>query len=98
MQPPSRNLTMNEEIDRRLAEVFAPPFDESVFLKCLPDTAHMAPFIDFVMRRLLPRYHHTVFWGDRMLTLDKSMGFLDDPQFRPIWERVRGAHTYDQYD
>lgn len=33
-----------------------------------------------------------------MLSLDKSMGFLDDPVFMAAWEKVRGAHIYDQYD
>jgi hypothetical protein len=50
------------------------------------------------MRRLLPRDHRHVFWGDRMLTLDKAAGFLDDPLFAAAWEAVRGAHVYDQYD
>lgn len=64
----------------------------------LPDAKARASFVDFVARQLLPRDHKTVFHGDRMMTLDKSMGFLADPAFAESWERVRGAHEYDQYD
>lgn len=58
----------------------------------------LAPFADFFVREILKRDHHSVFWGDRMLTLDKSMGFFDDPAFMSAWTAVRGAHVYDQYD
>lgn len=84
-----------------LAALFQPPHDadtRNTLLETLSTPARLAPFIDFVMRELLPRDHHSVFWGDRMLTLDKAMGFLDDPHFRGVWEKVRGAHVYDQYD
>lgn len=57
-----------------------------------------ASFVDGVMREVLPQDHHSVFWGDRMLTLDKAMGFFDDPAFAAAWKSVRGAHVYDQYD
>jgi hypothetical protein len=63
-----------------------------------PDAAGRAGFMDIVARDLLPRDHHSVFWGDRMLTLDKSMGFLSESRFAEAWEQVRGAHVYDQYD
>ncbi|MDH5537081.1 MAG: TylF/MycF family methyltransferase [Betaproteobacteria bacterium] len=42
--------------------------------------------------------HISVFWGDRLLTLDKSAAFLDDPKFRGAFEAVRGSHRYDEYD
>jgi hypothetical protein len=86
------------EANDSLGEALSPPFDEAVFLRHLGDPARMAPFIDFVMRRLLASHHHGIFWGDRMLTLDKAMGFLGDPAFTAAWEQVRGAHDYDQYD
>jgi O-methyltransferase len=57
-----------------------------------------AAFADFFAREFLKRDHRSVFWGDRMLTLDKSMEFLNDPAFAAPWEKVRGAHKYDQYD
>ncbi len=84
-----------------LRSLLTPPFGEAVksaFLENLSDPQKLASFIDFVVRTLLARDHHSVFWGDRMMTLDKSMGFLDDPLFARAWEAVRGAHEYDQYD
>jgi O-methyltransferase len=64
----------------------------------LPDASARAAFVDFVAREVLPKDHNSVFWGDRLLSLDKSMGFLSDPVFARAWEQVRGAHIYDQYD
>ena len=88
---------MDERSDR-LAGLFTSPFDEAAFLSQLRDPAQMGPFIDFIMRRVLASHHHSIFWGDRMLTLDKALGFLADPTFTAAWEQVRGAHDYDQYD
>jgi hypothetical protein len=82
----------------RLEAALTPPFDEAAFLSHLGDPARMPAFIDFVVRRLLGGQHHSLFWGDRMLTLDKAMGFLGDPAFAGAWDQVRGAHDYDQYD
>ncbi|HEY9792392.1 MAG TPA: TylF/MycF/NovP-related O-methyltransferase [Candidatus Obscuribacterales bacterium] len=42
--------------------------------------------------------HGRVFWGDRMMTLDKSAGFLQDERFREAYDSIRGSHIYDQYD
>jgi hypothetical protein len=42
--------------------------------------------------------HLSVFWGDRLLTLDKSAGFLNDPDFVAAIQSIRGSHVYDQYD
>ena len=84
-----------------LESLFQPPYDDekreliSSLLRRPEDLAH---FVDFFLRNVLSRDHHTVFWGDRMLSLDKSMGFLNDPAFAEAWEEVRGAHIYDQYD
>ena len=42
--------------------------------------------------------HASIFWGDRLLTLDKSAGFLEDPKFIRAFREVRGSHQYDQYE
>ena len=39
-----------------------------------------------------------MFWGDRLLSLDKSAGFLEEPNFRSAFEQIRGGHRYDQYN
>lgn len=41
--------------------------------------------------------HTSIFWGDRLMTFDKSAGFLDDERFRQAFEEIRGSHQYDQY-
>lgn len=84
-----------------LEEALKEPFDAATaeaFLGQLNDWRRLAPFVDLVIRKMLPRDHKRVFWGDRMLTLDKAAGFLDDPAFAKAWKSVRGAHVYDQYD
>jgi O-methyltransferase len=42
--------------------------------------------------------HAAVSWGDRLLTLDKSAGFKDEPTFGAAFAQIRGSHQYDQYD
>jgi O-methyltransferase len=42
--------------------------------------------------------HLSVSWGDRLLTLDKSAGFKDEPAFARAIAAIRGSHQYDQYD
>jgi len=41
--------------------------------------------------------HLSVSWGDRLLTLDKSADFLEEPRFSRAFESVKGSHQYDQY-
>ena len=47
--------------------------------------------------RIVPD-HASVFWGDRLLTLDKSAGFLEDEKFKRAFAEIRGSHQYDQYE
>lgn len=42
--------------------------------------------------------HLTVSWGDRLLTLDKSASFMEEPRFREAYNVIHGSHKYDQYD
>lgn len=42
--------------------------------------------------------HSSVFWGDRMLTLDKAAGFFDEEGFKRSYEAIRGSHVYDSYN
>ena len=56
-----------------------------------------ASFVDKTIVSAVKPFHHSVFWGDRLLTIDKSAGFLDDPAFRKSYDAIRGSHQYDQY-
>lgn len=48
--------------------------------------------------RRLDKFHQTISWGDRLLTLDKYCGFKEDPAFNQAIKSIRGSHPYDQYD
>ena len=41
-----------------------------------------AKVLDRVLRDVVRPHHHGLFWGDRLLTLDKSTEFRDDPAFQ----------------
>ena len=74
---------------------------EQVFSQLLPEIlaneANAAKFFDNAINEIIMKKHNSVFWGDRLLTLDKSAGFLSDPHFSACYEKIRGAHLYDQY-
>jgi len=42
--------------------------------------------------------HVSVSWGDRLLTLDKSAGFKQEPAFETAFASIHGSHVYDQYN
>jgi O-methyltransferase len=54
--------------------------------------------LDNMIYGQLHRDHSRVFWGDRLLSLDKASAFLNDPKFAASFEAIKGAHAYDQYD
>jgi hypothetical protein len=66
-------------------------------IAALGDHKLRAAFLDRIIAELVPRDHGPVFWGDRMLSLDKCMGFLEDPRFAEAYRTIRGSHVYDQY-
>lgn len=57
----------------------------------------MSTRLDEVIAHDVQRDHRSVFWGDRLLTLDKAAGFLDDPKFAAAFHAIKGSHVYDQY-
>jgi O-methyltransferase len=80
--------------------VFANGIDdelEAAFQRELVGIEPMARFIDFTILKLMRRDHRSVFWGDRLVTLDKVMGFFEDPAFAAAYAKIAGAHVYDQY-
>jgi hypothetical protein len=59
--------------------------------------ATAAPIFDKLLRDVVVPHHRSVFWGDRLLTLDKSAGFRDDPRFAAAMRAITGSVQYDQY-
>jgi O-methyltransferase len=66
-------------------------------LAALPDAAARAAFFDRMITGLLPQDHQRIFWGDRLLSLGKSMAFLSESRFAAAYAAIRGSHEYDQY-
>lgn len=46
---------------------------------------------------VLSRAHLSVFWGNLLLTLNKSAGFLEDEKFNLCLRKIEGSHQYDAY-
>jgi O-methyltransferase len=94
---------MDEEekraLRRSLWRVLDRPFDQDFAdaLSVVLPHDRLPGFVSFLIRFLLPRDHGAVFWGDRLLTLDKSAGFLDEPAIAAGLEDIRGSHDYDAY-
>jgi hypothetical protein len=66
-------------------------------LVALDDPSARAAFFDRMIEGLLRQDHSRIFWGDRLLSLGKSMGFLENPAFAGAYARIKGSHQYDQY-
>jgi hypothetical protein len=86
---------MATEDERKAAAAGAAIADECIAK--LADPAMRAGFFDRLITGLLPQDHNRIFWGDRLLSLGKSMGFFDDPVFAAAYAKIRGSHQYDQY-
>jgi O-methyltransferase len=67
-------------------------------IAALPDAEARAAFFDRLITGLLPLDHRRIFWGNRLLALGKSAGFLDDPKFAAAHRQIRGSVRYDQYE
>jgi O-methyltransferase len=65
--------------------------------RILTDPDRTAKDVNDFVAEVLGKAHRKVFWGDRLISLDKASGFYDDPEFRSACEEIRGSHEYDQY-
>ena len=54
-------------------------------------------FINHVVVRIFARVHHSVFWGNLLLTINKSAGFLQDATFARCLKAIEANHSYDAY-
>ena len=61
------------------------------------DVYRAAAFFNRVIERVVAPYHQSLHWGDRLLTLDKSAGFQEQPAFARALAEIAGQHPYDQY-
>ena len=56
-----------------------------------------ALIFDVTLRTLVAPSHHSFFWGDRLLTLDKSAEFRDEPAFRNALQQADSSTGANQY-
>jgi O-methyltransferase len=56
-----------------------------------------ARIFDLVLYKVVPPYHQNVFWGDRLLTLDKTAGFLATPGFQAALAQADSSTGRNQY-
>src|SRR5579863_696332 len=56
-----------------------------------------APIFDQLLLDLVRPHHRAVFWGDRLLTLDKSAAFRNDPRFKDALRQVNSSTGANQY-
>ena len=56
-----------------------------------------ARIFDLVLYGVVRPYHQNVFWGDRLLTLDKTAGFLSEPGFAAALAQADSSTGQNQY-
>jgi len=56
-----------------------------------------ARIFDAVLRQAVEPHHNSLFWGDRLLTLDKSAAFRSDPRFADAMKGVSSDTGATQY-
>lgn len=54
-------------------------------------------FINHIVVGIFKRAHHSVFWGNLLLTINKSAGFLEDKKFAACLKTIEKSHQYDAY-
>jgi O-methyltransferase len=57
-----------------------------------------AEIFNATLQSVVSPFHRSMFWGDRLLTLDKSAAFLEDLRFSKAMGDVSGATGATQYD
>jgi hypothetical protein len=61
------------------------------------DEQTAARIFDAVLSAMVTQHHQSVFWGDRLLSLDKSAGFREDPRFAAAMRDVASDTGATQY-
>jgi O-methyltransferase len=57
-----------------------------------------ARVLDRVLRDIVRPHHHAMFWGDRLLTLDKAAEFREDPTFQSALKQADSSTGANQYE
>src|SRR4051794_27279842 len=76
-------LEKEKSYDRR-GDVFAALIRR--FAAHNPVESQVKAMFDEVLHYIVAPMHRSLFWGDRLLTLDKAAGFFEDENFRSSYE------------
>jgi O-methyltransferase len=89
------------EMRRKLARMLARhlPFDVMFDAVCAATTTReqAAGVFDRVLQDIVQRQHNGLFWGDRMLTLDKCADFQQSPVFQEALKDADSSTGTNQY-
>jgi O-methyltransferase len=69
---------------------------EKTSYRCLTEAEAAAACFDEAIEKIR-RHHSSIFWGDRMFTLDKTAAFRDDPKFRAAIKAAISSTGHNQY-
>jgi hypothetical protein len=69
----------------------------AVLRKRAGNEAVAAQILDRVLVDLVKPHHRTMYWGDRLLTIDKSAGFKNEPGFNELLQQVDPEKGCNQY-
>ena len=86
----------SEQSDDARGELFAAI--SARFAADRPSQGQIRTMFNAVLDHILRPLHHSIFWGDRMLTIDKAAGFFEEEAFSRSYQTIRGSHIYDSYD
>ncbi|MDO8289821.1 MAG: TylF/MycF/NovP-related O-methyltransferase [Parvibaculum sp.] len=82
---PAKAAASDESLSENINRLSTGPNDEAT------------KFFNAVVDHVSARSHISHFWGDRLLTLDKAAGFMEEPDFTAAFEAFPKDHPYDQY-
>lgn len=80
--------------DQRVGDL--EPAFEALQRTAITETGAAAVF-DRVLKDIVHPFHRSIFWGDRLLTLDKSASFRVDPKFAAAVRQMSGDTGATQY-
>jgi len=67
------------------------------FNALLRSPEEVARFVNTTVQGVLRKHHRSVFWGDRLMSMDKTAGFWENKKFSEFYRQIRDSHVYDQY-
>jgi O-methyltransferase len=67
------------------------------FRDLLETPEEAARFVNIIMLGVLRKHHRTLFWGDRLMSMDKAAGFWENSAFCKAYDDIKSSIQYDQY-